>query len=418
MKRVVLAFCIIFFIGMSALAVGQNSPSTFQYGDGTYTESERVGAEIWFKATAGNERFFTYVYPQRLGVLIDWFGVLSTTERDRRFAQWGLINDPACCKPGDPNCPAKSLDETYGFDYCPGDDTLLSFVGKSGYEDPACALKDAPLSDKDIHGPKDQRQSGCDLRFGTSTGAMGIRKFPNPRFNKEQWVKVNNGTTGTWAGYNAKLTHKDSTQPDSSRVLDASVEPPFLIGLSCGSCHIAFKPLNPPKDPVHPKPENLSGTVGNQYSRFSQILGSGMDPRTIEYQVYGHARPGTVDTSALPNDQINNPGTINAVINFSQRPSFSHDILKWHKTKQCPAGGDDQNCWCEPGREHKCWERRKTTEVVPQLLKGGEDSIGILEAIQRVYINIGTCSEESWANHLTDMRQLDPTLRGFGQTPV
>ncbi len=417
MKRVVLAFSIIFFIGMATIAVGQDSSFTFPYADESYTKSERVGAEIWFNATAGNERFFTYVYPQRLGVLIDWFGVLSTTERDYRFTRWGLINDPNCCKPGDPNCPAKSLDETYGFDYCPGDETLLNFVGQPGYEDPACSLKDAPLSDKDEHGPNDQRQSACDLRFGTSTGAMGIRKFPNPRFKKEQWVKVNNGKTGTWAGYNAKLQHKDSTQPDSSRVLDASVEPPFLIGLSCGSCHIAFKPLNPPKDPAHPKPENLSGTVGNQYSRFSQILGSGMDPRTIEYQVYGHARPGSVDTSALPNDQINNPGTINAILNFSQRPTFSHDIVKWHKTKQCSGDGNDPNCWCEPGREAKCWERKQKTEDVHQLLKGGEDSIGILEAIQRVYINIGTCSEESWANHLTDMRQLDPTLRGFGQTP-
>jgi len=50
-------------------------------------------------------------------------------------------------------------------------------------------------------------------------------------------------------------------------------------------------------------------------------------------------------------------------------------------------------------------------------LKGGEDSIGAFEAIQRVYFNIGSCSEESWVNHLTDMRQLDPTQRGFGQTP-
>jgi hypothetical protein len=50
-------------------------------------------------------------------------------------------------------------------------------------------------------------------------------------------------------------------------------------------------------------------------------------------------------------------------------------------------------------------------------LKGGEDSIGLLEAIQRVYFNIGSCSEQCWVNHLTDMRQLDPEGRNFGQTP-
>ena len=34
-----------------------------------------------------------------------------------------------------------------------------------------------------------------------------------------------------------------------------------------------------------------------------------------------------------------------------------------------------------------------------------------------MYFNIGSCSEQCWLNHLTDLRQLDPTLRNFGQTP-
>jgi hypothetical protein len=34
-----------------------------------------------------------------------------------------------------------------------------------------------------------------------------------------------------------------------------------------------------------------------------------------------------------------------------------------------------------------------------------------------VYFNIGSCSEACWLNHLTDMRQLDPQARNFGQTP-
>jgi hypothetical protein len=54
---------------------------------------------------------------------------------------------------------------------------------------------------------------------------------------------------------------------------------------------------------------------------------------------------------------------------------------------------------------------------VHHILKGGEDSIGALEAIQRVYFNIGSCSEQCWVNHFADMRQVDPEQRGFGQTP-
>src|SRR3546814_2098480 len=56
-------------------------------------------------------------------------------------------------------------------------------------------------------------------------------------------------------------------------------------------------------------------------------------------------------------------------------------------------------------------------ETVHHILKGGEDSNGFHEAIQRVYFNIGSCSEQCWVNHLTDLRQLDPQGRNFGQTP-
>ncbi|MEK7748249.1 MAG: hypothetical protein AAB300_04155 [Nitrospirota bacterium] len=59
--------------------------ASLRYGGGTLNESEQAGAEIWFKATAGNERFFTYVYPQRLGVAIDWYRFLSATSRESRF---------------------------------------------------------------------------------------------------------------------------------------------------------------------------------------------------------------------------------------------------------------------------------------------------------------------------------------------
>jgi hypothetical protein len=431
MKHLMIAVGIMIYVGLvgivngkdtagpPAMVLKEESPSP-RYGGGNLSDSELAGAKIWFNATAGNERFFTYVYPQRFGVTIDWYRILNTDLRDNRFYRWGLINDPDCCKPGDPNCPARSTEETYGFDFCPGDELLLSYVGKQGYKDPACDFKDAALAVDDPHGPKDQRQSACDLRFGTSTGAMGIRKFPNPRFDRTRWLDLNKKQlgkelVGTWEGYRKVIEPADKTQPKASHIMDGFIEPPFLIGISCGSCHIAFDPIKPPKDPRHPRPENLSGTVGNQYTRFSQILGSGMSPNALEYQVFADARPGVVDTSAIPTDQINNPGTMNAIINFGRRPTFPHEIMKWRKVNQCPAK-DDTSCWCEPNKPGKCWERSKKTEEVHQLLKGGEDSIGILEAVQRVYFNIGTCSEEAWVNHLTDMRQVDPSQRNFGQT--
>lgn len=380
-------------------------------------ESECAGRLIWFKATAGNDRFHTYVFQQRVGVLIDWYRVLRSDQRGDRFRAWGIINDPACCTPGTPDCPAKSLDETYGMDWCPGDEELLGYVGRTGYRDPACDFRDAPLKEGDEHGPADQRQSACDLKFGTSTGALGIRKFPNPRFDKTAWQRLN-GSLASWAGYNRPIAAAGAGEAARSHLQDGTIEPPFLIGTACGSCHIAFDPLNPPADPANPKWENIKGLVGNQYTRISEIMVSGMPSNTLEWQMFAHARPGASDTSAIPTDQINNPGTINALINIAKRPIFvGEQVMKWRKAASCAGSSDETLCWCEPGRDGKCWKKSLEQETVHHILKGGEDSIGALEAIQRVYFNIGSCSEQCWVNHLSDLRQLDPQQRGFGQTP-
>jgi cytochrome c5 len=218
-----------------------------------------------------------------------------------------------------------------------------------------------------------------------------------------------------------------------SKLADPSYEPPFLVGTSCGSCHIAFDPANPPADPAHPKWENIKGLIGNQYTRMSELLGSGMSRNSLEWQMFAHPRPGVTDTSAISNDQINNPGTINAIINLAQRDTFPGEVItKWRKVDSCSAEKDEDKCWCEPGYDNKCWLKstrsddktpvrvagqKKVLDGVHHILKGGEDSIGALEAIQRVYFNIGSCSEQCWVNHLSDLRQVDPQQRGVGQTP-
>ncbi|WP_150749187.1 cytochrome c, partial [Pseudomonas fluorescens] len=255
------------------------------------------------------------------------------------------------------------------------------------------------------------------LKFGTSTGAPGSRKFPNPRFDKAAWQRLN-GSPGSWEGYDRPIAAAGAGEAARSHLQDGAIEPPFLIGTACGSCHIAFDPLNPPADPANPKWENIKGLVGNQYSRISEIMVSGMPSNTLEWQMFAHARPGSSDTSAIPTDQLNNPGTINALINIAKRPTFADEqVLKWRKVASCVDDRDETRCWCEPGRDGKCWKKSLAPETVHHILKGGEDSIGALEAIQRVYFNIGSCSEQCWMNHLSDLRQIDPQQRGFGQTP-
>ncbi len=386
----------------------------FHAGAADLSPSERAGREIWYKATAGNDRFHTYVFQQRMGILIDWWRVLRSDKRDERFNIWGLVNNPGCCRPGSNGCPAKSYEETYGFDWCYGDAELLPFVGKPGYRDPACDFQDAPTDD-----PADRRADSCYLAFGTSTGAMGLRKFPNPRFEPTRWRELNGGTLGTWDGYSSTIS-QDPSRADyrSRRLADGSVEPPFLIGMACGACHIAFDPANPPKDTANPRWENLRGTVGNQYTRMSELMVSGMSPDSLQWQVFSHTRPGAVDTSAVPTDQINNPGTMNALVNLVQRPVFDDELVdRWRATDACAADANDRSCWCEPDNPGKCWERSARPQTVHHILKGGGDSVGADLAVQRVYINIGSCSEQCWLNHLTDLYQMDSAQRNFGQTP-
>ena len=44
----------------------------FHAAETVLSPSARAGREIWFKATAGNARFHTYTFQQRITALIDW----------------------------------------------------------------------------------------------------------------------------------------------------------------------------------------------------------------------------------------------------------------------------------------------------------------------------------------------------------
>ncbi|MEZ5588337.1 MAG: hypothetical protein R3E46_14795 [Sedimenticolaceae bacterium] len=42
--------------------------------------------------------------------------------------------------------------------------------------------------------------------------------------------------------------------------------------------------------------KTLIGAIGNQYSRLSEIMVSGMSEDSLQWQVFSHTRPGVVDT--------------------------------------------------------------------------------------------------------------------------
>jgi len=195
---------------------------------------------------------------------------------------------------------------------------------------------------------------------GEPAGIIGLRRFRNPKFDPKKW---------------------DVAQYQAD---PAKVEPPYLIGVACGFCHVGFNPLHPPADPEHPAWRNLNPGIGNQYFR-EQIFNTskypaarGLRPHDFRWQVGQAQPPGTSDTSQVATDHIDNPGTMNSIAGFNFRPMH----------EEVMADG--------------------SVRRVFHVLKDGADSVGAaclddaMEkpgvndtacAAMRGYVNIGVCAE-------------------------
>jgi mono/diheme cytochrome c family protein len=271
-------------IGVAGCAASPASspPPAISTSSHGLTASQRHGQDVWFKSTFGGERFFTFVLPNppfSLRVALDQ---AIASDRNTRFDNFGLINDPDCTQ-GDAS--------TGYLDKCP---------------DPE------------------------------ATGVVGIRK------------KIINGQVA--------------------------------IGVACASCHAGLDPGNPPSDPNHPSWQNIHPTVGNQYLQLDKIFGGHLSSHDPRYQVFQSWAPGTLDTTAIESDGINNPGIITQFFDFPNRPTFGLHY-----------GG-------APITVHRAGQ-------------GGEDDAGCTMAATRVYFNMGMCGAECMIGHLAN----GP---GGSQTPI
>ena len=89
--------------------------------------------------------------------------------------------------------------------------------------------------------------------------------------------------------------------------------------MSCGFCHVGPSPTKPPADPENPKWENLNSNPGAQYFWVDRILFWEKDESNFIYQLIHTSLPGTLDTSFISSDYINNPRTMNAVYSIAAR---------------------------------------------------------------------------------------------------
>jgi hypothetical protein len=233
--------------------------------------------------------------------------------------------------------------------------------------------------------------------YGYASGVVGLRLFPNPAFDeaaKKKWVPVRYYTEPTY--YN-----------------DKNLVRPYRVGMSCGFCHVGPSPIDPPKDPENPEWKNLTSNPGAQYFWLDRIFYWNPKERhkNFIYQLFHTSLPGSLDTSLVSSDNINNPRTMNAVYSIAARLKMA----EFHPEKL--TRGELNN------KQFNDYERTKAlskffippdTVLTAHVLKDGADSVGILGALNRVYLNIGLFSEE-WLLHF---KPLIGNIPGKRITPI
>src|SRR5512140_252845 len=113
-----------------------------------------------------------------------------------------------------------------------------------------------------------------------------------------------------------------------------------------------------------------------------------------------------MDTSLISTDNINNPRTMNAVYDFVSRMGLAQKL--WHERL---AGGElnnkQFNDFLAAGPLTQFYSKADGITRTPHVLKDGADSVGLLGALNRVYLNIGLFSEE-WLTHFRPFVSVKP----------
>jgi mono/diheme cytochrome c family protein len=268
------------------------------------------------------------------GVRIDLLRVLQTIPRSERFKQLGIINDPDTVAADKPDQFGLMIDR----------------------------MKDGTLTwDPDV--------------FGYSSGIIGLQLFKNEKFDSKKWS-----------------IQKYMKNP-------ASVEPPYNVGMACVFCHVGFNPNHPPFDPAEPKWENITSAIGNQYLREGKVFARGLDENDFIAQYLKVQEPGTSETSRFPTDFINNPTVINSIFRLKDRLSERHtekitlaqrDLVESMYSNARIARDDiTGSLGGTPDAP---------TMSVPHVLTDGADSMGVVMASARVYVNEGMMHAQWYAS--------------------
>lgn len=361
-------------------------------GDSNLDEDAIRGRNTWVLWSGGNEGFWNWLSQNGYGIT-DFLVLLDSRTRGSRFARAGLINQPGFASNSDKSRTVLGLyldvpvDDSHTNSDLPGSYASHGHVltGPDGVIQLKPQVELFEPGDTNCYATNmailNKMGDGVDYSvYGYPSGVVGLRLYPNPDF------------FGTGAGpakargYWARQVQASPDNYYTNNLInqDPKLVRPFRVGMSCGFCHIAPHPLNPPKDPEAPDWANLSTTIGNQFWKPQPAFAVLENTNSFLHHFLASQQPGTIDTSLTSSDQINNANSINAIfdvnarlsramLNPSERQSTNNLLLR-----SIEDGPDGTNDW------------RHT----PRVLVDGSDSIGVFGALARVYLNIGTFYEE------------------------
>ncbi|MBV8685034.1 MAG: hypothetical protein JO111_19340 [Caulobacteraceae bacterium] len=343
------------------------------------TPDEVKGRNMWLVWTGGNDRFWDKMTGYTFGAF-DLLKIVTSHpgqkfNRDTRWQWLGLINEPCFRTPTGPDPKRYGLWLDVRDPGCPPD----PFENEAKYPGVRIGArgKTVPVGSY----------------FGYATGIVGLRLFPNPDFDAKAAKR--------WDPVRYYTDYKYYTDPKLVR--------PYRVGMSCGFCHVGPSPTRPPADPEHPTFANLSSTVGAQYMWVDRLFIYDANAGNFMYQLVHTYRPGSMDTSLVSTDNINNPRTMNAIYLLGPR---LQQALRWGREdlEDGQRNNKQFNDYLKSGALLAYFKAPGTT-YTPRILKDGSDSVGALGALNRVYLNIGLFSEE-WLLHFK------PVVGGRAISPI
>lgn len=397
------------FSEVDKVVVGNDrAPRPIDYSNGSVVPPEArlaiQGQNTWMLWGEGNDAFWGWMQERGYGIA-DFLILLDSRQRDRRFTDIGLINQPGMVRRNQPlqglglyldgpdgdkvrlTAPPADIDAATGR---PAEPVKAPPSHNGAQFREFFEIGDQALYDRTV---AQLANDGVDPRvYGYPSGVVGLRLMLNPDF-----FGKSAGAEAARKYWQERVASDNGARyyVDDKVHADPQLVRPFRVSMACSFCHIGPHPLAPPADANHPAWGNLSGMIGNQYWTPERAFTNLKGEDSFLWQFVASQQPGTIDTSLVSTDHINNPNTINAV--FGVNPRLARAKLN------PPEEQSSVNLMLRGIEDAPIFDTNP--RHTPRVLLDGADSVGVEGALARVYLNIGTYSEE-W-------RRLHNTIIGF-----